>query len=221
MNKYPSITEKDITKILEEEQYRFGRIQLLKLLLKGEWLNEPYLELATGKYLPPNLASRIPVKGKFVKNVEKGRAIIVDVILSSLERDGRVEKKVDDSTNMWRLTDKEWAKREVRRLSKEERLWRSTPIGDESPLIKKEPPVENDIPKLPIVEQGQAHDTSLNGNLLTVDEVARAFSISKPTLWRMIQRGEIPVVRIAQRNVRIKMSDVNEYIEKHYSNKRV
>lgn len=52
--------------------------------------------------------------------------------------------------------------------------------------------------------------------LLTVDEVAEWLAISKPTLWRMIRRGEIPVVKIAQRTIRIKLTDIEDYIEDHY-----
>jgi len=52
--------------------------------------------------------------------------------------------------------------------------------------------------------------------LLTVEEAADWLAISKPTLWRMIRRGEIPVVKIAQRTIRIKFTDVENYIEKNY-----
>ncbi len=53
--------------------------------------------------------------------------------------------------------------------------------------------------------------------LLTVDEAAEWLTVSKPTLWRMIRRGEIPVVKIAQRTMRIKLSDIEAYIDKHYT----
>lgn len=52
--------------------------------------------------------------------------------------------------------------------------------------------------------------------LLTIEEAADWLAISKPTLWRMVRRGEIPVVKIARRNVRIKLSDIEDYIEAHY-----
>jgi len=52
--------------------------------------------------------------------------------------------------------------------------------------------------------------------LLTVDQAAEWLAISKPTLWRMIRRGEIPVVKIAQRTIRIKLTDIEDYIEDHY-----
>jgi len=53
--------------------------------------------------------------------------------------------------------------------------------------------------------------------LLTVDEAAEWLTVSKPTLWRMIRRGEIPVVKIAQRTIRIKLSDIEAYIDKNYT----
>ena len=52
--------------------------------------------------------------------------------------------------------------------------------------------------------------------LLSVEEAADWLAISKPTLWRMIRRGEIPVVKIAQRTIRIKLTDLENYIEKNY-----
>lgn len=52
--------------------------------------------------------------------------------------------------------------------------------------------------------------------LLTVDEAAKMLAISKPTLWRMIRAGELPVVKIAKRNTRIKQSDIEAYVSRHY-----
>ena len=52
--------------------------------------------------------------------------------------------------------------------------------------------------------------------LLTVQEGADWLAISKPTIWRMIRRGEIPVVRIARRTIRLKLTDLENYIEKNY-----
>lgn len=56
--------------------------------------------------------------------------------------------------------------------------------------------------------------------LLTVEEAAEWLAVSKPTLWRMIRRGEIPVVRIAQRNIRIKLTDIEDYIAEHYNRRK-
>lgn len=53
--------------------------------------------------------------------------------------------------------------------------------------------------------------------LLTVDQAAKLLAISKPTLWRLLRRGELPVVKIAQRGTRLKRSDIEAYISRHYT----
>ena len=62
---------------------------------------------------------------------------------------------------------------------------------------------------------GEMEKVMKREELLTVEEAAEWLTISKPTLWRMLRRGEIPVVKIAKRTVRIKLSDIEGYIEKH------
>ena len=52
--------------------------------------------------------------------------------------------------------------------------------------------------------------------LVTAEEAAEWLAISKATLWRMIRRGEIPVVRIAQRSIRLKVTDLENYIARNY-----
>ena len=52
--------------------------------------------------------------------------------------------------------------------------------------------------------------------LLTLDEAARLLTISKPTLWRILRRGELPVVKVTERGTRIKRSDIEAYISRHY-----
>ena len=54
-----------------------------------------------------------------------------------------------------------------------------------------------------------------NKDLLTVEEAAEWLTISKPTLWRLIRRGEIPVVKMARRTIRLRIIDLENYIEKH------
>lgn len=54
-----------------------------------------------------------------------------------------------------------------------------------------------------------------NDELLTVEEAAEWLTISKPTLWRLIRSGEIPVVKMARRTIRLKLTDLENYIEKH------
>ena len=52
--------------------------------------------------------------------------------------------------------------------------------------------------------------------LLTVEEAARRLTISKPTMWRIISRGEIPIVRISRRTIRLKATDLEAYVERGY-----
>jgi excisionase family DNA binding protein len=54
-----------------------------------------------------------------------------------------------------------------------------------------------------------------NEGLLTVEEAAEWLTVSKPTLWRLIRGGEIPVVRMARRTIRLRLTDLENYIEKH------
>ena len=49
--------------------------------------------------------------------------------------------------------------------------------------------------------------------LLKADEVSRILNISRAMTYRLIQWGEIPVIRI-NHAVRVKPSDLNEYINK-------
>lgn len=52
--------------------------------------------------------------------------------------------------------------------------------------------------------------------LLTAEEAADWLTISKATIWRMVRRGEIPVVRISGRTIRIKLTDLESYIDRNY-----
>ena len=54
--------------------------------------------------------------------------------------------------------------------------------------------------------------------LVTVEEATGWLAISKSTLWRMIRRGEIPVVKMARRTIRLKLTDLENYIERNYGN---
>ncbi|MGC2295317.1 MAG: helix-turn-helix domain-containing protein [Candidatus Dormiibacterota bacterium] len=49
--------------------------------------------------------------------------------------------------------------------------------------------------------------------LLTLGEVARRLGISPRSLSRLIASGELPVVRLSARVVRISPSDLTAYIE--------
>jgi excisionase family DNA binding protein len=52
--------------------------------------------------------------------------------------------------------------------------------------------------------------------LLRVTDVARLMSISRSMAYQLVQRGEIPSVRI-KNSVRVKAADLEEYIRQNYS----
>jgi len=52
----------------------------------------------------------------------------------------------------------------------------------------------------------------MEDRLLTKTEGADALRCSKPTLERIIQRGDLPVVRVGERSIRISETAVREYI---------
>ncbi len=54
--------------------------------------------------------------------------------------------------------------------------------------------------------------------ILTIPEVARYLKISKSKIYYLVQRKEIPHVKIG-RNVRIKESDLAKWLEKHQNSK--
>ena len=49
--------------------------------------------------------------------------------------------------------------------------------------------------------------------LLKATDIARILNISKALAYRLIQRGELPVVRISHA-VRVKLSDLEDYVKK-------
>ena len=53
--------------------------------------------------------------------------------------------------------------------------------------------------------------------LLKADEVSRILNISRALTYRLLQQGDIPVVRI-NHAVRVKRSDLDEFISKCRSN---
>ena len=58
-------------------------IELLKILLDGDWHNTSYLVLAAGKYIPPERASRRKINGH-LPGVEQGRHAIIHHTLACL-----------------------------------------------------------------------------------------------------------------------------------------
>ncbi len=56
-------------------------------------------------------------------------------------------------------------------------------------------------------------ELSKDERLLKAADIARILNISKALAYRLIQRGEIPVIRISHA-VRIKRSDLEDYVKK-------
>ena len=54
-----------------------------------------------------------------------------------------------------------------------------------------------------------------NNKLISVAELMEYLGVSRKTAYSLVQSGAIPSHRITERTIRIRMSDVNAYIEKH------
>ena len=54
--------------------------------------------------------------------------------------------------------------------------------------------------------------------LITLEELSRYLKISKPTLYKMVERGKIPALKIASQ-WRFKKEDINGWVEKQRKNK--
>jgi len=53
--------------------------------------------------------------------------------------------------------------------------------------------------------------------LITLEELSRYLKISKPTLYKMVERGKIPALKIASL-WRFKKEDINRWVEKQRKN---
>ncbi|MBW1714578.1 MAG: helix-turn-helix domain-containing protein [Deltaproteobacteria bacterium] len=49
--------------------------------------------------------------------------------------------------------------------------------------------------------------------LITLEELSRYLKISKPTLYKLVERGKIPALKIASQ-WRFKKEDINRWVEK-------
>ena len=56
--------------------------------------------------------------------------------------------------------------------------------------------------------------------LLNATEVARVLNISRALAYRLMQTGQMPVIRI-NHSVRVRMVDLEEYIQIHRSDMKV
>ena len=54
--------------------------------------------------------------------------------------------------------------------------------------------------------------------LFTLEELARYLKISKPTLYKMVEKGKIPALKIANQ-WRFKKDDINRWLEKQRKSK--
>jgi excisionase family DNA binding protein len=54
----------------------------------------------------------------------------------------------------------------------------------------------------------------MEDSFLTVAEVAELLKLNQQTVRNWIDRGELPAVRVGQRRVRVKRSDLDDFIEK-------
>ncbi|MHA1304110.1 MAG: helix-turn-helix domain-containing protein [Candidatus Heimdallarchaeaceae archaeon] len=54
--------------------------------------------------------------------------------------------------------------------------------------------------------------------LLTLEELAKYLKISKPTLYKMVEKGKIPALKIANQ-WRFKKDDINRWLEKQRKSK--
>jgi excisionase family DNA binding protein len=61
----------------------------------------------------------------------------------------------------------------------------------------------------------QAVDRPLVESFLTVGEVARHLRVSNMTVYRLVNSGQLPAVRVG-RGYRIRENDVRKYLEQRY-----
>jgi excisionase family DNA binding protein len=54
--------------------------------------------------------------------------------------------------------------------------------------------------------------------LFTLEELAKYLKISKPTLYKMVEKGKIPALKIANQ-WRFKKNDINRWLEKQRKSK--
>ena len=51
--------------------------------------------------------------------------------------------------------------------------------------------------------------------LLKINEVAEILQVSKTAAYRLVQVGELPAVHIAEKTVRVRLEDLQKYIQEH------
>ncbi len=54
-----------------------------------------------------------------------------------------------------------------------------------------------------------------NGDILTIEEVSKILKVSKRTVYRWVDSGELRVARIGRKTYRVFESDLNKFIRKY------
>jgi excisionase family DNA binding protein len=54
-------------------------------------------------------------------------------------------------------------------------------------------------------------------DLITLKELSKYLKISKPTLYKMVEKGKIPALKIANQ-WRFKKEDIDRWVEQHRKN---
>ena len=62
---------------------------------------------------------------------------------------------------------------------------------------------------------GSSENPALLEHFLTVSEVARHLRVSNMTVYRLVNSGQLPAVRVG-RGYRIRENDVRKYLEQRY-----
>ena len=65
-----------------------------------------------------------------------------------------------------------------------------------------------------IQERAQAMRPNLE-KLLRIAEVAEILQVSKTAAYLLVQVGELPAVHIAEKIVRVRLEDLEKYIQEH------
>lgn len=150
-------------------------IELIRILLDGEWRTGAYLELAAGKYIPPERASR----QRPSHQVESGRTAIVCRALRSFAASGRLEKRNVDGHVEWRLRDGEWARRALAE-------WES-----HKPAVVSEGPQRGATPEQP----GPQNTTPTTITTAVASHKQKTRMYFKPSVYNALLRAKLTYER--------------------------
>ncbi len=155
------------SRIRKRESY-----ELLKIMLDGNWYGTKYLQLAAGKFIPPERASRIKGIGHPTTAeaaVERGRARMIYGSLKAWLHKGKLENRHDDKGVEWHLKDTQWAKRMMHLYSRRVTITPGEPSISAPPITPLPTPQSevNITLSLPIynslLEAKHAYESSKDG----------------------------------------------------------